>query len=160
VTVEEIAALYEEMVYETDIPRYGYFGREIVLTLLLEVYCRKQEVATLAARLESMDRETDHMLRAYESLASECSRLREELKASERRRDEEMCRADCLAQLLENGSEEMRRLQAMEQRVKEGHLTEEEFQAICHNLCPDDEERFKAGCRQTWEKLFHSAVRL
>jgi hypothetical protein len=77
-TVEEIAALVEEKVYDTDIPRYGYFGREIVLTLLLEVYCRKQEALTLAARLESMNRETDNTLRAYESLAVECSRLREE----------------------------------------------------------------------------------
>lgn len=161
-TVEEIAALVEEMVYETDIPRYGYFSREIVLTLLREVYCHKQEVATLAARLESMNRETDNTLRAYElsskrsedeSLAAdfaglklECSSLRLQLQAAE---GEEIILR-----------EELRRLQAMEQRVKEGHLTEEEFQAICHNLCPDDEERFKAGCRQTWEKLFHSAVRV
>lgn len=145
-TVEEIVALYSENIHGTDIPRHDYFGREVVLTLLLEVYCRKQEALTLAARLESMDKETDNTLLAYESLAAECSRLREENAGW---REE-----------LKKALSELDRLRVMERRVKEGHLTEEEFQAICHNLCPDDEERFKAGCRQTWEKLFHSAVRV
>jgi chromosome segregation ATPase len=184
-TVDEIAALVEEKVYDTDIPRYGYFGREIVLTLLLEVYCRKQEALTLAARLESMDRETDNTLRAYESLAAdfaglkaECSKLREENEFLQAHivvaEHEAQVGFDSLnhsftevvqenagwREELKNALSELDRLRAMEQRVKEGHLTEEEFQAMCHNLCPDDEERFKAGCRQTWEKLFHSAVRL
>lgn len=50
--------------------------------------------------------------------------------------------------------EEAERLRAIEYRVSEGHLTEPEFQAICHNLNPDDEERFKQGCLAEWMELF------
>jgi hypothetical protein len=52
--------------------------------------------------------------------------------------------------------EEAERLRAMEHRVSEGYLTEAEFQAICHNLNPADEERFKQGCLAEWRKLFGS----
>lgn len=38
-------------------------------------------------------------------------------------------------------------------RLKEGKLTEEEFQNLCHNLPQDSGCRFIYGCRQWWKKL-------
>jgi hypothetical protein len=39
-------------------------------------------------------------------------------------------------------------------RLKAGRFTEEEFQDLCHTFTPDDRERFEAGCRAYWAKLF------
>lgn len=56
--------------------------------------------------------------------------------------------------LLEGEAAELRQLREMKLRVEDGRLTEAEFQAVCHNLDPADEERFKQGCLSEWRKLF------
>lgn len=40
------------------------------------------------------------------------------------------------------------------QRLREGKFTEEEFQNLCHAFSPEDQERFKTGCKEYWKKLF------
>lgn len=105
-------------------------------------------------RFASFDRLfVKELLQFYDALKEErdglynsLSKTLEQLRATEQRRDEEMCRADCLARDVE-------RLRLMEARVKDGKLTEEEFQAICHDLSPDDEERFMRGCHALWQRL-------
>jgi hypothetical protein len=57
-------------------------------------------------------------------------------------------------QLLEGEAAELRRLRYLELRVQDGRLTEAEFQAVCHNLSPEDEVRFKRGCYDEWRRLF------
>lgn len=86
------------------------------------------------------------LLQAYDGLKGEVDSLKLQLKAAERRADEEMCRADCLARDVES-------LRLVESRVKNGNLTEEEFQAVFRDLSPEDEERYMKGCQEVWQRL-------
>lgn len=58
-----------------------------------------------------------------------------------------------MAKALER-AEEIKRLHAEIERLKAGRFTEEEFQALCHNLTGADRERFEAGCRAYQDQLF------
>jgi chaperonin cofactor prefoldin len=80
------------------------------------------------------------LMQAYDGLKAQNESLRSQLHAAE---GEERVLRD-----------EVQRLRLMEARVKDGKLTEEEFQAICHDLSPDDEERFMRGCHAMWQRLF------
>jgi hypothetical protein len=134
VGTQEIRALLEEKI-NSDPPvcRYGSFGHELVREL--------------------MDAH-DALARSYESACSELAGLRHELGLQrelleKRTQDTRRLRERLLAEegRVTHFSQELR-------RVKDGRLTEEEFQAICHNLSPDDEERFVRGCYATWQLLF------
>jgi hypothetical protein len=57
---------------------------------------------------------------------------------------------DCVGALLA----EINALHGEIARLKEGKFTDEELQALCHNLTTNDLSKFQAGCRDYQAKLF------
>jgi chromosome segregation ATPase len=144
---------------------------------------QRRLLANTSADIRKLHQYGDEQMGRADVLATEVHSLRSQVAAAEGEEGalrEENARLrhdfDIQKRVLESSDREIRRLQerllAEEgrvvhfsqelQRVKDDRLTTvgqersdcvEEFQAICQNLRPDDEERFVRGCYATWQLL-------
>lgn len=144
---------------------------------------QRRLLANTSADIRKLHQYGDEQMGRADVLATEVHSLRSQVAAAEGEEGalrEENARLrhdfDIQKMVLESSDREIRRLQerllAEEgrvvhfsqelQRVKDDRLTTagqersdcvEEFQAICQNLRPDDEERFVRGCYATWQLL-------
>jgi chromosome segregation ATPase len=144
---------------------------------------QRRLLANTSADIRKLHQYGDEQMGRADVLATEVHSLRSQVAAAEGEEGalrEENARLrhdfDIQKMVLESSDREIHRLQerllAEEgrvthfsqelQRVKDDRLTTggqgrsdcvEEFQAICQNLRPDDEERFVRGCYATWQLL-------
>lgn len=105
------------------------------------------EYKNLLSRLRGETRE----IMLPTSLEGEAANVIEELL---RERDDAEAERDKFFEWYSKTQNEKLKLVEEINRLKRGYFTDEEFQALCHNLSEEDLAKFKLGCYAYWKKLF------